>query len=338
MSNYSAQGSITVKRLRNGDSLFITIGNNGIPLYQGVDSESGVVRPNWEEAVNQPVLIPQVTSTRGFSVTLSNHSWEYNGVTLIFNGATSGEWTTDSTGKFQMSTNGSLKIIKNLASKINIANDSLVYSCIATIAGVEYPLTKSVDVVIQNIGASSYYGTILATTEQLTEEITTTTITTKLYLVAEEVTEYYIKWYKDNTEWTDKAGQKQITVGRSDVNGTQLFIAEFYKNSQDTDPVYRAGIRIIDTRDDFMVVCDITSVNKEVDSSSPVTVSAKIVNTRTNSVISPEGQSWRMDVMGRKSWDILKTVNASSIEVTTAETDVDGEQNDVEVVAEVEWS
>ena len=38
--NYSAQNSITIKRLRSNDSLMLTFENNGIPLFQAVDEES----------------------------------------------------------------------------------------------------------------------------------------------------------------------------------------------------------------------------------------------------------------------------------------------------------
>ena len=43
--NYSAQNSITIKRLRSNDSLMLTFENNGIPLFQAVDEESGAVSP-----------------------------------------------------------------------------------------------------------------------------------------------------------------------------------------------------------------------------------------------------------------------------------------------------
>ncbi len=45
--NYSAQNSITIKRLRSNDSLMLTFENNGIPLFQAVDEESGAVSPDW---------------------------------------------------------------------------------------------------------------------------------------------------------------------------------------------------------------------------------------------------------------------------------------------------
>lgn len=337
MTEYSAQGSITIRRLRTGGSIYITLESNGIPLYQGVDPESGIARPDWTVAKNQPMLTPKVVSTRGNKVTLQMHRWSYNGISIKF--GTGSDWVTSEDGKFQMNANtGALKIVKNLANKVNIANDILTYECQAVVAGAEYNLTKSVDIAIQNAGASSYYGTITATTEQLTSEVTTSTIKTNLFLAGTTVSEYYVKWFKDNTLWSEKNGQKTITVGRDDVHGTQLIIAEFYKASSETTPVFRAGLRIIDTLDEFIVVCFISSTNKEVNEGSPVTVSAKIVNTRTNATVSPASASWRMDVMDRKTWQVLKTAATNSISVTTTETDKNGEENDVEVLGEVSWN
>lgn len=354
MNTYSAQNSITVKRLRNGDTFFITFGNNGIPLFQGVDPVTGVVTPDWTVAANQPVVTPVVTSARGNAVVLSNHQWSYNGVALNFNGATSGDWTTDSTGKFQLnSSTGALKIIANLASTTNIASDSLTYSCVATVAGVEYNLTKSVDIQIQNVGASSYYGTINATSEQLTELVTQTTVATKLYLGGTEQNGYTVKWYKDDTLWSEKTGTS-ITVNRGDVDGTQLIIAEFYKSASDATPVFRAGIRIIDTLDDFhvghrYVNSDRTTnnANREVDVNKPVYLEAYVVNVRTNTELATiTGAHWVSNVMDKDSWTSLLRVPASGyntgatnlIQITTTQTDVDGVEKDVEVVSEVEWT
>ena len=350
MSNLSAQGSITVKRLRNGDTFFISFGNNGVPLFQAVDPASGVVTPDWTVAANQPVITPQVTSARGNAVTLGSHQWSYNGAALNFNGASSGGWTTDSTGKFQLqASTGALKIIANLASTTNIASDNLTYSCVATVAGVEYNLTKSIDIQIQSVGASSYFGTVNATTEQLTPTVTSTTIATKLYLGATEQQNYVVKWYKDDTLWSERTGNS-ITVGVGDVDGTQLIVAEFYKAAGDVTPVYRAGIRIIDTNDDFQVEHryvnsggTTSNANREVSPNNPVYVQAYVVNVRTNTEVSVSGM-WKMLVMDKDSWSILKTVQpvtaaaTCTCQVTTTETDADGVEKDVEVVSEVEWT
>ena len=335
----STQGSITIKRLRNGDSLCLTLELNGKPLYQGIDKDTLAVTPDWGSAANQPIITPKATSVRGNPVTLSNFGWAHNGVALVFNGATSGNWQTDSTGKFSLDNlSGALKIIGNLASETNTANDSLTFTCQASVGGVEYPLTKSIDVIIQLAGASSYFGSVIASTEQITESVPSSTLTTKLMLASQDLSDYYVKWYKDDTLWSDKNGQKTITVGRSDIDGTQLFIAEFYKSSSDTTPIFRTGIRVADTLYDMQVICYISSENKEVDTGKPVTVAAKIVNMRTNATVSPTNPVWRMDVMEKSTWTSIKSSATNSITVTVDETDRNGEQNDVEVTAEVTWN
>lgn len=342
MSTYSAQGSITIKRLRNGDNFFISLDiTNGVPLYQGVDEKTGVPSPDWSVAANQPIITPRVTSARGNAVDLSFHVWKYNGVTLNFTGTETDGWKLDSTGKFKMNVStGAIRIVQNLASKTNCANDTLTYECVATISGVEYNLTKSIDILIQTVGANGYVGFILASTEQLTADVTNCTLDTKLMLAADNVTSYYVKWYKDDTLWSAKNGQKTITVGRNDVDGTQLFIAEFYKDSTSTTPLYRAGVRIIDTLDEFQVQLAITSTNKEVSPGNPVVVAAKVVNMRTNTVVSPAGAVWSLRVMEKKNWAEKRRVATNTITITTADTDnpTTGEENDVEIHAEVDFN
>lgn len=345
MNSYSAQGSITIKRLRNGDTLFISFDNNGNPLYQGVDPVSGAVSPDWTNPDNQPMLTPKVTTARGAAITLSNHAWKYNGNDLVFNGETDGDFAKDSTGKFEMNpSTGALKIIANLASKTNYANDTLSYSCTATLGGLEYNLSKDADITIQSSGASSYTGTIVATTEQITAAVPTATLRTDLHLATTDYRannkDYHVKWYKQDLShpWSAKDGQKDITVGRDDVNGTTLFIAEFYESSSSTTPVCRAGIRIIDASDDFQIVYVITSANKTVDDGKPVTVTGKIVNMRTNTEVTATGATWVTKVMDKKTWTATQTVNSNTVTITTADTDTENGQNDVEVVGSVTWN
>lgn len=343
MTDYSAQGSITVKRLRNGDSLFLTLENNGIPLYQSIDPNSGAVSPDWTKTENQPIITPKANSVRGNKVVLSGHNWYYNNntVPLMFNGEVSGDWVTDSTGTFALNNvTGALKIIKNLASKDNTANDNLKYTAIARVSGVEYNVGKSVDILIQPSGASSYIGFVIASTTQLTSIVTSANLSTQLQVADKQISDYHVKWYKDDTEWVINRGKKTITVGREDVDGEQLFIAEFYLSSEDANPVYRAGIRVIDTLDDFMIVLTITSANKEVDTGSPVTVSGKIINSRTNAEVeyNAKKQNWALSVWDTSTWQVIKTSNTNSIEVTTTETDRDNQERDVEVTAECNWT
>lgn len=340
-TTYSAQGSVTIKRLRNGDNLFITLELNGIPLFQGVDEKTGVPSPDWTVADNQPIITPKVSTARGNAVDLSFHQWKYNGVYLNFNGAETDGWKLDSNGKFKLNVaTGALRIVGNLASKTNCANDTLTYECVATISGVEYNLTKTIDILIQTVGANGYTGFILATTEQLTSEITTCTLDTMLILGADPVTSYYVKWYKDDTLWSAKNGLKTITIDGKDVDGTQLFIAEFLKDSNSTTPLYRAGIRITDTLDEFQLHLEPVSANKEVSPGNPVTVKAFIVNMTTNTVVTPQNPVWSLRVMDKRDWTEKRRVSTDTITITTSDTDdpTTGEINDVEIHGEVDFN
>ncbi len=350
MSQYSAQGSITIKRLRNGDTCFISFRNNGVPLFQHVDVNTGAVSPDWTVAENQPTLTPQVTSARGSKVVLSGHQWSYNGILLVFSGETSGEWTADTTGKFRLNAStGALKIVANLASKDNPASDTLHYACSASVAGVEQTLEKDVDIQIQSAGASSYTGTLTATTGQLTEAEPTATLATKLFLGGTEVTDYAVKWYRDDELWSAKSG-KSITVTRSEIDSAQLIVAEFYLSATDTAPVDRDAVRIIDATDEYKIEHRIVNAdgstataatNREVDTDKPVYVQAYVVNVKSGLEATIAGD-WKMMVYDKDAWEITRTLTASGAAtitgtITTADTDRDGVQKDVEVVSEVEW-
>ncbi len=341
--NYSAQGSITVKRLRNGDTIFLTFNLNGIALFQAWDDQTGAAVPDWTVDANRPVITPAASSTRGESVTLSGHVWKYNGTTLIFNGTTVGAYTMDSTGKFGLNLdNGALKIFANLANSLNTANDTLTYSCVATVLGLEYNLSKSVTVQIVKGGASSYVGLVIASTTQLSADTPQATLNTQLWLAAIQQNSYYVKWYKDNTEWVEKRGSSSITISRSDVNGSQLFIAEFYLSSGDTNYVARAGLSIVDIGDEIMIVPYISSLNKEVDTNKPVTVAARVIKTSDGSILTPSNPTYLFLAMDGKTWTERKRSTTSSIEITTNETDIENESgnmeyHDMEVIVEIEF-
>lgn len=336
MSNYSAQGSITIKRLRNGDSIFLTLELNGKPLYQAVDDKTGAVIPDWGIEANRPVITPKASTTRGNIVYLSEHTWTYNGVLLAFNGATSGGYITDSTGKFGLNpANGALKIIANLASAINVANDTLVYGCQATVVGVEYNLTKSIDIQIAKAGSSSYFGFINASSTQMDVDHASVDLTTELWLSGSGISDYYVRWYKGNREWTAKAGQKAITVSRDDIDSSQLFIAEFYLHAEDSQHIFRAGICILDTLDEISLVPYISSANKEVSEGSPVTVSARLIRVSTGAVLTPSNPQWAMTIMDGDTWEQKASGSSNSIQVTTAHTDQpDGSSHDVVVLVD----
>ena len=330
----SAQGSITIRRLRNGDSLFISFDSNNVDMYQGVNTESGAIFPDWTVAANQPIRTPRVSSSRGYAVTLSLQKWYRAGQEINFSVDGGDGWWADATGTFKMQVaTGALKICKNLANKDSVGNVNLKWSAVATVAGSDQTISKDLDVRIGNMGASSYVGTLLATSEQLSSLNTSETLSTSLRLGTEAVENYHTKWFKDNEQLTDFSGQKTLVVTRSMVDGTQLFICEFYKTISDTNPIYRAGIRMIDVSDEFQINFTVTSGN-EVDTGADVTVVASIMNQTTKTVVPSGDADWTLTLLNNSTLATIRVVNTDTITVTTADTDKDGKQYDVDLIAE----
>ncbi|MDD3040308.1 hypothetical protein [Bacteroides sp.] len=333
----NVQGSITVRRLRNGDSLFITFDTNGIDLYQGIDPTTGAVTPDWTIAGNQPIRTPRVTSARGNAVSITEHEWYKSGAKILFTVNKGGNIMEDATGTFSLNTaTGALRILKNIASKTVVGSVNLKWSGKVYTGGTEQTLNKDTDIKIGLMGASSAFGTLISSTEQLSADVPTTEIASNLYLGPTSAVNYYARWWRDDQPWTAKDGQKKITVTRDDVSGAQLFICKFYNTQSDTTPIAVAGKRIIDIADEYQVPLRITSANKEVDTGKPVTVQAYIYNSTTGVEVNPSGQVWKLTAyVNGGDFTPVKTSNTSSIQITTAETDRDGNQYDIDIIGEV---
>lgn len=298
MGAFSAGGSTPITRIINGDTLYFYFDTNGIPLYQGVDTENGNISPSWATAANQPVITPQCSSALGNNVTLSGFTWYYNGTAITFASADSG-WVTSTNfdGKFQLNVgDGSLKIVKDLAVRTNPSSDVLRCECSATVAGQKFPQSKSVDVLIQPVSSSSYNGFISASPANLDESHTKSTLACSLYdaqgLLAQA--NYTVKWYKANDTTVLGTGYT-LEVTRAAVDHIQLFICDFYLKST-SEKCATAGILITDTADLFEVKHTLSGT---LDTDNTVTATAMVVKSKDNSTYSLTGKTnvaWKTGV------------------------------------------
>lgn len=343
MSNsFSAQGGITIKRLRTGDSLFVSLTSDK-PLYQAVDTDSGNVSPSWANEDNQPTITPLCRTSRIESVDMENMTWKWNSTLLVFNGdSMDGGFVKDATGKFAMDGGGRLKIVGDLASSINYANDTLTFTATAIVLGVEYEVAKSIDVVIQKSGASSYQGFVTADGDFVSAD-KNLTLTASLYLAGKVQSGAYVKWYKgyERTPVTGWNGNSVVTVGPSDVDGgATVFIAEFYASSSDASDtgkaVASAGYLVTDLTDEFVITYRITSSNKEVAENKPVAVEGAVYRMKDGQIMSLVNAVWHTKLMDYK-WNEVRSAASNVMTISTADTDIDG-QNDVTVIGEVSFS
>lgn len=335
--NASAQGSVVVKRLRNGDTVFLSLVPDK-PLYQALISDSNTPKPDWSVAENRPTITPTFRSARGNSVTTLKHTWLYNGIDV-----------TDSSVKSKFSLNGTtgaLTIIGNLADEDNIASDTLTYTGIISVAGVESTLTKDITVLIQPSGSNAYTGYIYSDSLQLTKDEDEITLKTMLYLAGGPVTDYYVDWYKDTDEFkTNVSGSDTLTVGCDDVDGEQIFIARFKLQRTDTTYVASHAVRVQDTDDEYFV--KLTTSGGEVSAGNSVKVTATLYRIPASGgneeLYEPTGATWVMRIRDGNTWDEIAKASGNTITVSTTHTDYTGTDGtakvrDVEVEAEVSWT
>ena len=177
-------------------------------------------------------------------------------------------------------------------------------------------MSKDITVRIQSVGASSYTASVSSPTNLLTETVTSTTVTCRLWLGTAEQTTFLTRWFKDNEEInTGTTDRKSIVVTRDDVTGSQVFICKCYtaSDTERKNPVAQHGINIYDEADEFRVDVYITSTNKEVSVGNPVTVSARIL--RSGDLFTPPSNSmvdWRMDVCRETDFHVLASVDTNS--------------------------
>lgn len=334
-TNYSAQGCIPVRRVRNNDSLSISIESTQ-PLFQGVDAnnDNATPFPNWEtDDAARPILTPNVKSAKGNIVSLSNHQWKYGDTLLVFiPGSTSGSFQLTGDGKFGKDANGRLKIFKNLASSSSTSSDTLTYSGTATIGDSSTQnVSGFVTILIQPMGNNSYMGWITPNRSILTDaqNENTATLSARLWLSTTELTDFSVKW--KNSAGEVLGSDKTLTVTRDMVNGSTLITCEFYhKDAQNA--CFRAGKVMTDNADEYVIVGEVSNLIGDKDA----TITGRIKNTRTNAIVTPDNVSWNAKAY-KDNNELIKEVNSNVITIKATESDYGGTEHDAYVLFTATW-
>lgn len=288
MDQFELQGSVVIKRLRTGQTVYLSLDADKA-LAQAVDPDSGNVAPNWGKAENQPIVTPSAKSYSGEGVELSGHRWAYNGTTLVFNGTADSNGFKPITsgygqGLFALKeSTGQIKIVGNIASESNYVDDTLTYTGDYVMATTKMKGTISGTRTIQlfKAGASSWIGYCNPLQSQIGNGVDSTTIQTQLQCGTQiygtdSKHPYSCKWYK-NSRNTIIDGQTGTTlkVDRSMVDGQTLFICDFMVNG---NVVSTDGCHVTDYADEFMLK---TNVSNDLDTGVISTAYATIVLTKT---------------------------------------------------------
>ena len=333
-NNYSAQGCIPVRRVRNNDSLSISIESTQ-PLFQGVDAnnDNATPFPNWEtDDAARPILTPVVKSAKGNIVSLSNHQWKYGDTMLVFSGSTSGTFQLTGDGKFGMDANGRLKIFKNLASSSSTSSDTLTYNGTAKIGDSStQDVSGFVTILIQPMGNNSYMGWITANRSILTDvqNENTATLSARLWLSTTELTDFSVKW--KNSAGEVLGSDKTLTVTRDMVNGSTLITCEFYhKDAQNA--CFRAGKVMTDNADEYVIVGEVSNLIGD----NAATITGRIKNTRTNAIVTPTNVAWNAKAY-KDNNELIKQVSYNVITISKSESDYGGTEHDAYVLFTATW-
>lgn len=297
MTEYSLYTSLPVRKIVKGDTLSVFFTTNGVALFQGVNPDTGVPTPSWN-AESGPVITPHVGSARGASYSLEAHRWKYNGNDLKFSTSGSGWETSTVDNRFQINhTDGSIRIIGDLASKNNQDADTLEYSGVARqSAKVTFDVQKTVDIFISPLGSSSFGGgvsvesTAIGTINGVL--VNSTHISnTVLFNANGAVASYTVNVRKglNGTVIASLSNGKISTfeITRDMVDGQELFIVEFYIDGN-TEAVYRTGFTVIDIDDLYQAQADMDgepSDNKD----DVAYIKGKIINVRTHTEVGASG-------------------------------------------------
>ena len=329
---FNISSSIPVRKIVNGDTIYINIKNvNAVPLFQGYDESSNNVVPDWERAgAIQPLLLPEVTSARGNKITLSNHNWQYNGADIVWKNVENGWYVENATKpRFKKrESDGALQIIANLASKDHPSTDTLTYKGTASVGKNFLKINKDVNIVIQKLGSSGFGGGITAPTQLLGKDgngndVPETKISSTLYNANGDVNDYTCKWYVGKKYQSGKDG-KTFVITKDLVNTQSLIIAEFYLTGSSTC-VFRAGLTFEDNTDLFQAKI---SLDRLPDEGKPATATATLVNVTTgkqvaqSQIVGDPQYDW--DIRRKDTWESIKNSKTSSISITVDDIDKNG--------------
>lgn len=302
MAQQSAYGSVTIKRLRTGETIYMSFSVNK-PLVVFYN-ESGIIT-DWNSSANQPTIIPNVTSMTGSLVSTQDFRWTKDGTEIQFN-AGSGT-VTSKDGKFKLNTaNGALTIIDADIYGATPHNVNLMFKCNAIVSNISQEVSKPVEISVLSGGSNSYWGAIITDNgTTLNEDRKSITLGAMLLMGGNPVSEpYTYKWSKVTASGNTPIGTtgQPLVVNRDMVDGSTQFQCDFYLGTSAAGDIVEAdGVTVIDTADELTVI---VPSDAEVGYGKEVQIRPKLWNTNKNAEVT-SGVTWSVVVKDSLSYQTI---------------------------------
>lgn len=269
-------GSITLKRLKKGVNVVLSIETENAALYQGWNDKTSTPAPNFQTPANQPILVPKAVATNGQTATITNGSWYYNNTLLVVTTtATSEGFYKCSDARFAINpSNYKLRIIDNIASASNTSNDMFTFKCSGEAASTSYESEATAELHLQIVGSSAAAlyvegGCTLSLANASTK------LKARFFIDGAEITSgYSYRFFDENNKTLQDSTSGEFTATREMVDGIGGIYCSAYKTGDDKKtPLATDFHKITDIGDEYELEA---SVDKDWDGTNAQRVTAKV--------------------------------------------------------------
>jgi len=269
-------GSITLKRLKKGVNVVLSIETENAALYQGWNPTDGTPKPNFKDEANQPILVPKAVGGNGQTASITNGTWYYNGTTLVVTGtADKNGFCKCSDARFAINpSNYKLRIVDNIASKDNTSNDLFRFVASGEVQKTSYETEATAELHLQEIGTSAaalYVGGKCT----LSKAEPTTELTAYLFVSGElKDSGYSYKWYTEGGKVLQDSTSRKYTAKRDDVTAIGGIYCSAYLTSDNQKTIITTDFhKMTDLGDEYELTA---TVDKEWDGTNAQTVTAHL--------------------------------------------------------------
>lgn len=299
--------SFTVILLKKGDSPTIFLEANPL-LWQGISSDGLNIVPDFTVPENQPVIRPRILSSLKstyISIIPGSDRWWYQDQELSFDNNGNVTAPAAYVGLFKRDkVAGTLRVINNLVSMTNKTPDTIKFEGVIDTGGITTVVSHTIRVQIEEMAGSTYSGQVQLSSTTIDTPDAIITATARLFSAAVEITSgFTVNWYEaipvseDPSGWAPfKVGSgKTTTIGEVDVNGRELFKADFVINGKVVSTVIFA---IYDTQDPYIV--SLPFKEKYIGADESVEITPSLIDRKTGATVT--GVTWEMqshDTLGR---------------------------------------
>lgn len=224
-------GSITLKRLKKGVNVVLSIETENAALYQGWNDKTSIPVPNFQTPANQPILVPKAVATNGQTASITNGTWYYNNTMLVVTTtATSEGFYKCSDARFAINpSNYKLRIIDNIASANNTSNDMFTFKCSGEAASTSYESEATAELHLQIVGSSAAAlyiegGCTLSLANPSTK------LKARFFIDGNEITSgYSYRFFNENNKTLQDSISIEFTATRDMIDGIGGIYCSAYK-------------------------------------------------------------------------------------------------------------